>query len=351
MARVFRLWTKKRGDRLSANPLVGNLGEALFFGLLFLMGLVSLVALIANYALDPRPEVTALGFGFWLLLMVLASFVLIGGGGLIYTVLNVRTSAERRSALAARASQIDLISEASTSPKDYPNVPRDTNLINSPGVRLKYRLPVSQSNAWKLLIVSVFALVWNGITYSLLAVAITEITQGEPDWFLTLFTLPFIAVGIWAIVRFVQLMWLHTGIGPTIVEVSAHPLLPGREYQVFFSQAGHLTIKRLKLSLVCEEEATYQQGTDVRTEVRRVFKQVVLRRDDFKISPASVFEEVATFRVPTHVMHTFQSFHNAIKWKLVVQGKAAGWPLFERWFPVIVFPPPGVQGGEDGAAD
>jgi hypothetical protein len=351
VARVIRFWIKKRGDRHTGNRFVGNLGEAAFFGLLFLLGVVSLVALIAGYVNDPRPEVTTLGFGFWLLLMVLASFVLIGGGGLIYTVLSVGTSAERRSAMALRASQIELLSEARSCPKDYPNVPRDHNLTNSPGVRLRYRLPVSQSNAWKLLIVTVFALLWNGVTYSLVAVAVTEITRGRPDWFLVVFSLPFLAVGVWAIVRFFQLMWIYTGIGPTIVEVSDHPLLAGKEYQVFFSQAGHLNMKRLKLSLICEEEATYQQGTDVRTEVRRVYQQVIVRHNDFKISPSELFEEVVTFRVPPQVMHSFQSFHNAIKWKLVVQGKASGWPLFERWFPVIVFPPARPQGGSHGAAD
>ena len=47
MARLFRLWEKKRGDRSTGSPLVGGLGEGLFFGILFLLGSLSLAYLVA----------------------------------------------------------------------------------------------------------------------------------------------------------------------------------------------------------------------------------------------------------------------------------------------------------------
>ena len=65
---------------------------------------------------------------------------------------------------------------------------------------------------------------------------------------------------------------------------------PGGEYQVFLSQTGRLSVKRLKLSLVCEEEATYRQGTDTRTESQKVFAQELFRREDFEIPPGIPFE-------------------------------------------------------------
>ena len=66
--------------------------------------------------------------------------------------------------------------------------------------------------------------------------------------------IPFLAIGGWALYYFVQQMVLHTGIGPTNVEVSALPLLPGASYSVFLTQAGHLSVDWLELRLVCEEE-------------------------------------------------------------------------------------------------
>ena len=55
------------------------MGEAIFFGALFLLGSVSLAGVTASQIVDPTPEIYTPGFGFWLMVLVLASFVLIGG--------------------------------------------------------------------------------------------------------------------------------------------------------------------------------------------------------------------------------------------------------------------------------
>ncbi|HMC11219.1 MAG TPA: hypothetical protein VKH44_08005, partial [Pirellulaceae bacterium] len=41
---------------------------------------------------------------------------------------------------------------------------------------------------------------------------------------------------------------------------------------------------------------------------------------------------------PPTAMHSFQSPHNLVRWKLVVRGEAETWPLFERGFPIVVYP-------------
>jgi hypothetical protein len=94
----------------------------------------------------------------------------------------------------------------------------------------------------------------------------------------------------------------------------------------------------LELWLVCEEEATFTQGTDVRTEVREVFRQLCFERRDFSIEPAAPLNEACNVTVPAAAMHSFQSRHNAVRWRLVVRGASAGWPEFARGFPVVVYP-------------
>jgi len=37
-------------------------------------------------------------------------------------------------------------------------------------------------------------------------------------------------------------------------------------------------------------------------------------------------------------MHSFRSGHNEVSWKIVVKGDVAGWPDYERSFPLIVYP-------------
>ena len=273
MPRRFRLWEKKRGDRRTGSQMVGTAGEAVFFGGLFLFGSIALAAL-----LTPRPltaDSDAWTVWIWLVGIVLASLIFIGAGGFVYTLLLVGTTAERRSALAKRASNIDLLAEALPSPRFFPNVPRDVNLTNSPGIKLAYRLPITRSPSWKLFTVGLFSLLWNAMVSVLIVLAVGKHLIAEPDWYLTLLVVPFAAIGMLSLYYWLRLLLLATAIGPTSLEISDHPIYPGHWYRVYLTQAGRLRVKSLTLMLVCDEEATYRQGTDTRTERRRVYERVV----------------------------------------------------------------------------
>ena len=164
---------------------------------------------------------------------------------------------------------------------------------------------------------------------------------GKPDWILTILTVPFVLGGLLLIVYFLRQLLVTAGIGPTLLEISDHPLHPGGEYQLFLSQSGNLTINNLTVSLVCQEKATYRQGTNTRTELRPVYRQDLFRRDNFEIPPGLPFETNCPLKVPAGAMHSFKSGHNAIDWTLVVEGNVANWPDFKRAFSVVVFPPNG----------
>src|SRR5262249_39737850 len=150
---------------------------------------------------------------------------------------------------------------------------------------------------------------------------------------------PFLVVAVWSINHFIRELLLCTGIGPTIVEISEHPLYPGKKYNVFVSQVGRLQMNSFTVYFVCEEEATYHQGTDIRSDKCVVHEQLVLRRENFAIDTTMPYEYQCGFSIPDHAMHSFQSPHNRITWKLVAKGKALTWPEFTRSFPVLVYPP------------
>ncbi|MCO6456194.1 MAG: hypothetical protein J5I93_12915 [Pirellulaceae bacterium] len=345
MAKWIRVWEKKRGDRRTGSRLLGDLGEAMFFAVMFLLGVASLGYLIGSQVIEPTPELYSLGVGFWLLVIVLGSFVLIGGGSLIFALLRMGTSAERRSALAQRAANLDLFTKALPRERGYPTVPSDENLTNSPGVVLAFRLPSTQSPAWRLSAVLVFCVVWNVTSVGLLVIAVRLWQSGRPDWVLTVLVVPFVAIGAWATYYLLRQMLIHTGVGPTHVEVSAHPFYPGEEYEFYLTQAGRLRLNFLQMALVCEEVATFQQGTDVREEVCRVFEQVLYRGEDFSIDWGIPFERRGHLIMPPDAMHSFESGHNAVQWNLVVEGKTRAWPHFSRRFPIVVHPgqPPGER--------
>jgi hypothetical protein len=338
VARIFRFLVKKRGDRRTGSQLVGTVGEAMFFGILFLLGSASLAALVTDQFVNPNPQILTPGFGFWVLVLVLASFVVIGGGGLVYTVVQVGASAERRSALVRRAANLDLISETIRPRSAFPGIPAGENLTNSPGVTLSYRLPISQARGGRLFPLMIVFLVLTAVTAVLTVLAVQEHRHDRPDWFLGLFVCVLIGLDAWVTWLFVRQLWLQTRLGPTCVEVSHHPLRPGAEYAIFLSQHGRVALDSLRMSLVCEEEATYRQGTDIRTESQAVHEQIVFSRGMIRIDPAAPFELIESLSVPSHAMHSFQSGHNAVRWKLVVKAESENWPMFVRSFPVLVYP-------------
>lgn len=339
VAKLFRLWEKKRGQRRTGSKLQGSLGEALFFAGLFLLGSVMLAAIVTSQFTHAVPAIPILsGWLLWLAIIVLASFVLIGGGGVILTVFHVGSSTERKSAFAKRAGDIERLSDNDAPSRDFPAIPNDDDITNSPGVRLAYRLPIAESPAWQLMAATCFCLAWNGTSSVLTVVMIDGLLSRHADWWLMSFTVPFVLIGVGSVAYFVRQLRVHTGVGPTSIEVSDHPLVPGESYEINVSQSGRLSVDLLDVYLVCDEEATYHQGTDVRTESRRVFEQQVFHQTAFEVKEGRAFEEQCEIQIPESGMHSFQGTFNAVQWKLVVKGHAKGWPDYERCFPVVVCP-------------
>ncbi len=339
MARRFRLWEKKRGNRLTGARWIGSAGEATFFAALSVFGGIVLIAhsqsdyLQMDSLANPR-------IWNWLIRFVLGSLTTIGIIGFVHALLVAGTSQERRRALAKRATDIDLLTEQLPSPKNFPGIPRDVNLTNSPGIRLKYRLPIANSPGWKLLATTIFCVIWNALVATLVWWAILAFREGKPDWYLMALVLPFGAFGIGVIAYLARALLRATAIGPTSLEISELPLFPGQKFQVFLTQAGRLSVKTISVTLICEEEVTFRQGTDTRTERRRVYEEQVFASSDFEILPSAPFEHQGELNFPKYVMHSFQSDHNAVYWKLVVCGAVKKWPDFTRNFPIVVYPVP-----------
>src|SRR6478752_5898247 len=122
VARFFRLVEKKRGERRTGSNWVGHLGEAAFCGCLFLLGTLLLSVIVASQIVEPNPGQFAFGYGGWLLILVTTSSIVLGGGGLIWAVLRIGTSVERRSSLARQAADTDFVHAAVPRPRNYPTV-------------------------------------------------------------------------------------------------------------------------------------------------------------------------------------------------------------------------------------
>ena len=170
----FRLWEKKRGSHRTGSSWWGGAGESLFFAFLFVVGTFALTELVVLLNQEPRPDFLASTWGLSLSILILVSLVMTGVVGTVYNVVLIGTSAERRAAMAKRATSSDLLAEAQTFPREYPCVPKDSNWTNSPGIRLTYRLPIESSPSWRLVILSSFCLLWNGAVAVLTVLALNQ---------------------------------------------------------------------------------------------------------------------------------------------------------------------------------
>jgi hypothetical protein len=288
---------------------------------------------------DPGQAVFERGCDWWTALwfLVPVSFIVLGGGGLVYNVLHFGASAERRSAIAQRA-RIDLFEDGQDRAADYPNVPDASLITDSRGTRLAYRLPIAATHAWFLFFLGVGAVLWNVIIGLVVAGAVAAHRPGSPFWGPVLGLTPMVLIGVGLLVYFFYRLLVASGIGPTLVEISDHPLMPGGRYRLFLSQSGRLRLKSFQVLLVSEEEATYRQGTNRRTETRRVWQSEVYRNTGFEIRPGQPLEVECELEIPARAMHSFQADHNEVNWMLIVEGKPRGWPRYRRPFPLVVFP-------------
>jgi hypothetical protein len=288
---------------------------------------------------DNRRAVVQRGYRWWIwpFLAVPIAVMAIGGGGLILALRNWGKSREYRAATGQRGAA-ELFDEPEEKRRVFPSIPSVEEITNSPGTTLSFRLPISTSRGWKLMGTLLLCLFWNGIVAIFVVVAVRGHLSGAGNWLLTLLLLPFVAVGGWSIYYFFRQLLVTTGVGPTRMEISLHPIHPGEECEILVSQTGRLSMHALEIHLTCDESATYQQGTDTRTESHRVYEQQVFSREKFEIEPASPYEGRCSLRIPADAMHSFKSDHNEVTWQLRVRGRVARWPEYERSFPVIVHP-------------
>ncbi len=383
MAKWIRLFGKKRGSRMSGWWLVGRVGEAAFFGILLLLGIVSLTTVVTWQVFWTESNFLRIGFGFWLMVIASSSFIVIGLTGFTLKVTRTLASPERRNVLATKVKRDHQRRSLPEEESRNSCLPSLNALTDSPGVKLAYRLAEESGQRLPIILSALFAVAWNTLVAVLMVIAVQNALSGKTNWLLVVLLVPFVLVSIFATGWFFRLFRTHAGIGPTAVEISDMPLLPGRTYHVYVCQYGRTDFSWIKIRLAGYEEATYQQGTDVRTE-RSEFAsyealsvksegasdlpmqarptelaeqpEILTRsphslRNEGKIEavipqaegtlradPENPLELVCQIKLPHDMMHSFYGMHNSIRWKIVVEGEASKWPTFRRNFPVVVYP-------------
>jgi hypothetical protein len=277
------------------------------------------------------------GWWPWFAMVIPVALIVFGVVELVQLLWHTSASSERRAAVVQKATDWELPgADVRPNRQSLPTVPAIGRVVDSPGVRLKHRLPIDVASGWISFTMAGVCLIWLVAMFAVQAVSPTH--EGRANWLLISLMVPFVLAGLWTLYALAMQVMQAIAIGATLVEVSQHPFYPGGTFHCFVSQSGRLSVRWLQVQLVCEEQAVYQQGTDTRRAVERVYRATLFTQRKFDISPQQPFETTLDITLPPAAMHSFISPHNAVLWTVIVRGRMARWGDFERRFPVYVYP-------------
>jgi hypothetical protein len=359
MRRWIVLFLRRRPFSGSNRRWWSGVVEALLAASLLLGGVVLAVVSVTLAVLYSTPEGLYVSVWFFTLKIVLSLLLIaIGTYWIVRLIWDFGVSAERREALATRASGLDIVKELRQSREDLPTVPKDRNPPTI-GQRYQFRLVPTARNLWGLISSASFSVILTAL-FTILTLIVIKALQDKtsrwedqfeqsigpdrlshlPDvpWIAAALALPILFAAGWSVYQFFRQLLKLAGIGPTEIEVSNYPLKSGETCKISLTQKGRVRLKLLDVALVCQEEATFDQGTDIRTESRTVFEKRLFRRRGISLRRGQPFETEFELQVPENAMHTFKSQSNRIQWKIIVTGQAKNWPRLKRNFVVSVYP-------------
>ncbi len=183
-----------------------------------------------------------------------------------------------------------------------------------------------------LLLISV---VWNGFVAFAAFQMIPKQNVGWGNWASFLFLVPFLLVGLALILGTIYVGLSIFNPRPILV-CSQQYLYPGEEFELswmFPKSSGR--ISSLAIYIEGNEQASYRQGTTTRTETHVFYREAVLessRREEFERGEKLI-------RLPSNVMHTFETSNNKIVWHVRFHGQIPWWPDLSDSFTLQVLPP------------
>lgn len=187
------------------------------------------------------------------------------------------------------------------------------------------------------LLSTIFAIAYNGVVYFLVRELVDTWSEGLPGChglFLTGFAVPFIAIGIAAIVLAVYLLLKLFNPRPTLTVSSANVPL-GSSLEISWHFAGRIRrIRRVRIVVEGREEATYTRGAKIYTD-REVFTSIELinSRDTSIIPHGHV-----TFTMPPSAAPSFRSANNSVSWAVRIHGHVRRWPDVETEVQLNIIP-------------
>ena len=197
------------------------------------------------------------------------------------------------------------------------------------------RILKSQSSPLKsLLAIIFFAAFWNGFLFFILPDLIKSWQSGNPDWFLSLFMIPFVLVGVGLILAVLYSFLALFNPRPQVC-INKESIYLGDTLSLNW-KISRSSSRIFKFSIILEgvEEATYRRGTNTYTD-RNTFASFKIVETE---QPLSISAGEAQVTIPQNTMHSLDVASNKIIWKLAVKGEIKWWPDVSQNYPLLVLP-------------
>jgi hypothetical protein len=181
-----------------------------------------------------------------------------------------------------------------------------------------------------------FAAFWNGIVSIFVTKAVKSWGSGNIEWFLSLFMIPFVLIGLVAIGG---VIYCFIALFNSKVKLTISNFVPRLGEKVFIGWKINNPngIERLQIYLKGEEVAIYQSGGKNNSKQTRksVFEKINIldtaNRDAFSNGKAQL-------TIPANTMHSFDAVHNKINWEIVVRGDIKRRPDLKAEYQINVIP-------------
>ncbi|MCF7957072.1 MAG: DUF3592 domain-containing protein [Phycisphaerae bacterium] len=248
-------------------------------------------------------------------------FLIVGITGIYYTLRKSKTNSKSSQAPQWHPAS----SKAGSQNPDYSLIPHQPHTIT---------LKPDSSKVKNILGVTFFALFWNGIISVFLFEVVEGFSNNDPDWFLTIFMIPFVLVGIGSII----------GVCYSILTLfNAKPILTLTPGRIPIGTAGELSwiingrvdsVQNLTITLNGREEVTYRQGTSTRTDKSTFYDMELFSTN----SSSEMYTGQVGFLIPQETMHSFEADNNKIIWSIMIKGDIKRWPDIDSKFTINVLP-------------
>lgn len=175
---------------------------------------------------------------------------------------------------------------------------------------------------------------WNGIVSVFVWQAQKEWQRGGSPWFLTIFLIPFVLIGIGLIIHiFYRFFAIFSP--RYAVSIGNRHLTPGAGTTVSWRrEGGGGEPRRLSWWLVGREEATYRRGTDTRTDTAIFFERSLFDTQTRLMMPKGEVE----LSLPADAVPSFRGRHNKVRWFLLLHADVPGRPDVRDEYEVDVKP-------------